>query len=347
MEFEDTFLKEKKLISGDGSIIEMGGAFLCVACNFVAGQVDTIKSHMNKQHSVEFKGNMAKRMTKVKQIKNNAVEEKQLVNKKLKEEDSASFYNTSNSPAPGTFPCGKCKIVCDGKASYVKHMYEIHNRKLRLFSCDICGKKFFDKEGIQYHMSNLHTEIQHDPESSSIQNQEHFQTQSRHLPSVKSNRLNTILARRPLKPVQNISTYNTMLPNWSNNTFTLPEACIALCSFCDLEFQSSAQLTNHITLNHGQGQYIDVNKSNEQFTMNIQTNNLNTFHQESRKSQQTFNTLMSTENHNTNHFMLSLTKYKLKLGLYRPQNLALPIQTYIEKIRLWGKLKICPRLAKG
>ena len=344
MEFEETFLKEKKPISGDGFIIEMGGAFLCVACDFVAGQVDTIKNHMNEQHYVELKGNMAKRMTKLKQIKSNVVKKKQLVNKKLKEEDSARFYNTSNAPAPGTFPCGKCKIICYGKASYVKHMYEIHNRKLRLFSCDICGKKFFDKEGLQYHMSNLHTEIQHDPESASIQNQEYFQNQC-YLPTVKSIQSNTILAQRPIKTVKNISTYNKMLPNWSNNPFNLPQACISLCSFCDLKFQSSVNLTNHIALNHAQG-HIDVNQSTEQFTMNIQTKNSSNFHQENKKSQQTFNTLVSTETHNTQLFYAKSYQVQSEIRVIQTTESCITNKNIHQENQTLGKIKELSTVSK-
>ena len=76
MEFKETLWGENKPISGDRFIIEMGGAFLCVVCDFVAGRVDTKKAHMILKHNVEFKGKRAQRTTKQKPIKSNALEEK-------------------------------------------------------------------------------------------------------------------------------------------------------------------------------------------------------------------------------------------------------------------------------
>ena len=174
-------------------------------------------------------------------------------------------------------------------------MYEIHKRKLKLFSCEICGKKYFDKEGLQYHMFKSHTEILYEPESSSIQMQECFQNQSHHLPSIKSIQPNMNLTQRPQKQDKNIPTYKTMLPYLSNNPINLLQAFINLCSFCDLSFQNPTDVMNHIDLNHPQGQYTAIHQSKEQLLLNNQTNTASTFHQENRKSVQTFNTFVSTE----------------------------------------------------
>ena len=286
-------MEEDKSISGDDFIIEMGGALFCVACDFVASQIDTIITHMKENHKVQFQGIINKGLTNQQTVPEKFIEKKSCVKKTLNEERYARNYNISNAPAPGTFPCGKCNIVCDGKTRYVKHMYEIHNRKLSLFNCDICGKKYFDKEGMQFHMSISHTEVQSEPKPSSIQMHEYSQNQYHHPSSVKSIQPNIYVAS---KHVQNIPSYNQIFPNQRNNLVVLPQALTFPCSYCNFTFQSPAQLMNHNALYHTQeGQFRDFSQTTEQFILNNQANTVRTINQENINLYQAFNTLMSTE----------------------------------------------------
>ena len=57
-------IEKNKPISGDDFIIKMGGALFCVACDFVAGQIDIINTHMKENPNVELQGNMTKILLK-------------------------------------------------------------------------------------------------------------------------------------------------------------------------------------------------------------------------------------------------------------------------------------------
>ena len=63
-DYRDTFIEENKPMSGDGFIIEMGGALFCVACDFIVGPIDAISTHMKEKHNFEFEGNITTILTK-------------------------------------------------------------------------------------------------------------------------------------------------------------------------------------------------------------------------------------------------------------------------------------------
>ena len=98
-------MEENKPISGDAFIIETCGALFCVACDFVAGQIYSINTHMKVKHNAELKGNMTKRLTKQTTVPKDSIEKRNCVKKPLNEERYARNYIISQAPAPGMFPC--------------------------------------------------------------------------------------------------------------------------------------------------------------------------------------------------------------------------------------------------
>ena len=92
-DYRDTFIEENKSMSGDGFIIEMGGALFCVACDFIVGPIDAISTHMKEKHNFEFEGNMTTILTKHTTVLKKIIEHENCAKKTLNEELYARNYN--------------------------------------------------------------------------------------------------------------------------------------------------------------------------------------------------------------------------------------------------------------